>query len=139
MNGAGHRPVAGVVVALALLPALAACGALPRVTPAASASPVVDGLAIGPDRAAGTTVLFHHLETAARDWWHEGHPGDAMSGFSLHQAGVLSDGSIQAGTDDAFVWLGVIDTPRDGQHAVVLRCDLLADTAAGRCAVVGPK
>jgi hypothetical protein len=92
----------------------------------------VDALAIGPDRETSTT-LFHHLETAARDAWHKDHPHSPVSGFSLHHAGVLADGTVQAGTDGLLTFLVVIDVPGDGQHALVLNCSPLAVTDISGC------
>jgi hypothetical protein len=108
-------------------------GAAP--VPTGSPSPLIDGLAIGPERATNPTV-FHHLEVAARDLWHTDHPTQPVAGFHLHHAGVLADGTLQAGTDALLTFLVVVDIPDEGPHAMVIGCSPLAVTDITGCEVL---
>jgi hypothetical protein len=95
--------------------------------------PVIDGFAIGPERDAFNGSIFHRLEVAARDAWRRDRQGEPVTSFVLHHAGMLADGSTQAGTDEPFTFLMVIGLPGGDRHALVLRCSPLAVLDLGDC------
>ena len=125
--------IAAVCVAAAGCGVAAAPSAGTIDRPAATPDVLLDGFAIGPARDTRNPGVFHRLEVAARGAWTRAHPGQAVSGFTVHHAGRLADGTIQAGTDEPFTYLMVIEIQGGERRALVLHCSPLTQLSLGDC------